>query len=640
MKNLHKKALLMSLPFMLTACGSDSSDTASETTNDASGDIVFVAQPAAVFPYPTTQGYVTSLSNTTSDALLGNPEYQAMSYGAYRSVERTDADAPTVEQIKQDLLIMQSLGIKVIRTYNTQDYPDTERLLEAIDDFMNPASAEYRPGFEMFVMLGIWVDALNAWDGDSSTTDHNTASAMSRLEMDKAIELVNNYPEIIKVLAVGNEAMVHWAGYHVAPKIILDYVNELQGLKSDSFTKGYSDGLKEIPSDVWITSSDNFASWAGEGDYANDDLAALVQAVDYVSVHSYPFHDSFYNSEYWTIPLEEQSLSKEEQIAKVMERARDHALEELKKVQDYLIAQNALKQIHIGETGWSTVSSDLFGATGTGAADEYKQKLYNDLMREWSDSFGASLFFFEAFDEQWKAGWGSNDADHSEKHFGLIDKDCQAKYLLWDKVDAGVLDGLTRDCAQITKTYSGNLDALMLDVQLPPYEAAPVSSDNYSVIGDTLADGAILNWWGGNSGINLSDDGQTIVLSGGSDVYPGWWGVGVQLGSAANLTGFESGSLNFSIKSSVDLADVTFKLGFQTGSTVDHWVRVGGTSAYPISTTEAQYSIPLSAFASADQMDLTNVPTLLYFLGAVDADGESYIPEGVQLEVTKVYYSK
>ena len=35
------------------------------------------------------------------------------------------------------------------------------------------------------------------------------------------IELANEFPEIVKIVAVGNESMVHWAeSYFVAPKII------------------------------------------------------------------------------------------------------------------------------------------------------------------------------------------------------------------------------------------------------------------------------------------------------------------------------------------------------------------------------------------------------------------------------------
>jgi hypothetical protein len=37
----------------------------------------------------------------------------------------------------------------------------------------------------------------------------------------------------------------------------------------------------------------------------------------------------------------------------------------------------------------------------------------------------------------------------------------QAKYAIWDLVDAGIFDGLTRDGQPITKTFGGDKQALM-----------------------------------------------------------------------------------------------------------------------------------------------------------------------------------
>jgi hypothetical protein len=85
-------------------------------------------------------------------------------------------------------------------------------------------------------------------------------------------------------------------------------------------------------------------------------------------------------------------------------------------------------------------------------------------MREWTNKEGLSLFYFEAFDEQWK---DSKNASGSENHFGLINLQSQAKYALWDMVDKGVFKGLTRDGKPITKTYNGNAAALWMDVKIP-----------------------------------------------------------------------------------------------------------------------------------------------------------------------------
>ena len=98
--------------------------------------------------------------------------------------------------------------------------------------------------------------------------------------------------------------------------------------------------------------------------------------------------------------------------------------------------------MHIGETGWASIDQTAYGAGGSKAADEYKQKVFHDLLREWTDEACISLFFFEAFDEQWKKATSPGD---SENRFGLIALNNEVKYALWDAFDAGTFDGLTRD---------------------------------------------------------------------------------------------------------------------------------------------------------------------------------------------------
>jgi len=126
---------------------------------------------------------------------------------------------------------------------------------------------------------------------------------------------------------------------------------------------------------------------------------------------------------------------------------------------------DSTKTIHIGESGWTTISNGHYGKKSSRAADEYKAGTYYKLMREWTTKEKISLFYFEAFDEQWK---DAKNSLGSENHFGLINLSGQAKYALWDMVDAGVFKGLTRDGQTITKTYNGDKKALMQDVFTPP----------------------------------------------------------------------------------------------------------------------------------------------------------------------------
>ena len=80
------------------------------------------------------------------------------------------------------------------------------------------------------------------------------------------------------------------------------------------------------------------------------------------------------------------------------------------------------------------------------------------------DTQGLYFFFFQAFNEKWK---DDQNPSGSENHFGLFTLDGKAKYALWDLVDQGVFDGLTRNGNPITKTYNGSKEELMKDVLVP-----------------------------------------------------------------------------------------------------------------------------------------------------------------------------
>ena len=387
----------------------------------------------------------------TAEHILGNPEYLAISYGGYR--ENSRENQPTIKELKEDLKILSAMGIKVLRTYNVQpELPHAANVLEAIHQLKNEDA-----NFEMYVMLGAWIDCLNAWT--DKEPNHDIESAANEGEIARAVALANKYPDIVKVIAVGNEAMVKWAAsYFVQPNVILKWVNHLQNLKKNG----------ALSKDVWITSSDDFASWGG-GDpvYHTKDLEDLIKAVDYVSMHTYAYHNSHYNPEFWKVPENEKSLSDKEKVDNAMLRAFTFAKKQYSDVVNYVKSIDATKTIHIGETGWATISSGHYGVNGSRATDEYKQGLYYQHLREWTHKEGISCFYFEAFDEQWK---DANNSNGSENHFGLINLKGEAKYSLWNLVDKGVFKGLTRNGKEITKTYNGNKEALMNDVLVPNTE--------------------------------------------------------------------------------------------------------------------------------------------------------------------------
>ena len=384
--------------------------------------------------------------NKSAAEFLGHSEYRAMSYGGYRTLTRDDQ--PSLSQIKEDLKILSAIGVKVIRTYNLQ-LDQAHNILKAIRALkMEDAS------FEMYVMLGLWIECENA----RQSPNHGAEDiAVNTAEIERAITYSNQYPEIVKIIAIGNEAMVHWqSDYFVLPSVILNWVNHLQKLKSEH----------KLPSNLWITSSDNFASWGGgDAAYHNEDLTALIKAVDYISLHTYPFHDTHYNSSFW---LESQKniehLDAKVRIELAVQSAVDYAVFQYQAVESYVESLGVQTPIHIGETGWATASENLYGTSGTQAADEYKQALYYQKMSDWTIANGVSCFYFEAFDEPWK------DAPRprgSENHFGLIDVEGTLKYSLWDEYDSGVFKGMTRDDKPLKKSFNGAFEEMFSTVKLP-----------------------------------------------------------------------------------------------------------------------------------------------------------------------------
>ena len=102
----------------------------------------------------------------TAKDILGNPDYLAISYGGYRHVDHSIE--PTIDELKEDMKILFAMGIKILRTYKVHK-PHAANVLKAIRELK-----EEDPSFEMYVMLGAWIDCKNAWTDEAP--DHNIES--------------------------------------------------------------------------------------------------------------------------------------------------------------------------------------------------------------------------------------------------------------------------------------------------------------------------------------------------------------------------------------------------------------------------------------------------------------------------------
>ena len=403
---------------------------------------ICVVFASLIFLFSCEQQGVDSMEKTAS-MILGNPDYPAISYGGYR--ERTRDVQPSIDDAKEDMRILHAAGFRILRTYDTH-LDLAKNTLEAIKQIKTED-----PSFEMYVMLGAWITAANP---NTDNVIHNQEDYdFNKYEIDETIRLANLYPDIVKVIAVGNEAMVHWAtSYFVTPDIILKWVNYLQELKKTN----------QLPENLWITSSDDFSSWGGGGaEYHTNELNELIQAVDFISMHTYPFHNTHYNPYFWQYG---DTTDQEKQIDELMQNAKNFAKNQFLSVRKYIDTIDKTKSIHIGETGWATVDTYLYGATGSRAADEYKQAIYFKHMQDLCNELSISCFYFSAFDEPWK---DYANIDGSENHFGLFTVDGRAKYALWEMVDNEIFKDLNRGKNSILKSFDGDKDLMMGGVDVP-----------------------------------------------------------------------------------------------------------------------------------------------------------------------------
>lgn len=581
-----------------------------------------------------------SKTHVSAKDILGNLDYLPFSYGGYR--QNTRDIQPTINELKDDMKILSAMGVKLIRTYNTNDYPQAANLLKAIKQLKEEDSR-----FEMHVMLGTWIECDGA---GTDNKNHKTGNIIKNTgEIEAAIEMAKTYPDIVKIISVGNEAMIQWAvKYFVYPNVILKWVNHLQELKKTG----------ELPSDLWITSSDNFESWGGGAKgYHTEELVELIHAVDYISMHTYPFHDTHYNPSFWGVPEEEESLTEIEKVDAAMLRTKNYAIKQYQNVADYIASLGIEKPIHIGEIGWASTASSSYGKSGSQAADEYKQKLFYEHIREWTNNIGISCFYFETFNEHWK---DAGNPSGSENHFGLINLNGEAKYALWDLVDQGVFEGLTRNGSPITKTFNGDESLMMSEVFVPPllsemgileiktvnanYNTGQViSEDNYVVIHNNLEptessnitypSGILkLNPWEGTCSIFMTVDKAITVVTGTGN----WWGCALEIqtgGIGEDLSNFKNGTLNFDIKGTTASS---FNLGFQTGSfakgdQVNNSISFGKDESYNLKETWTSFSIPLTELSEKGGMN--NINSLLFLRGDKDLDGK-------KIFLKNVYYSQ
>jgi exo-beta-1,3-glucanase (GH17 family) len=299
------------------------------------------------------------------------PRY-AVAYSGYRAGQHPDrgdgAVNPSDEQILEDLRILtHNLNFGLIRLYDSGENAQT--VLRLIREHQLP----------LRVMLGIWLSAeISNHQGcpwlderiPDETLEKNKKE--NKLEVERGIKLANEYQDIVIAVSVGNEALVSWTDHKVDVDRVIKYVKKVK---------------RSIPQKVTV--ADNFDWWAHSG-------KPLARELDFITVHSYAI---------WA------------------ERDIDDALgftaSNIEAVRKGLPGVELI----IGEVGWATTASE-FGER----ASEENQRRYFKEVTEWAAKLGVTLFWFEAFDEDWKGD--PNNPNGAEKHFGLFTIDRKPKLVM------------------------------------------------------------------------------------------------------------------------------------------------------------------------------------------------------------------
>lgn len=308
--------------------------------------------------------------NQSADALVADTVV-AVAYSGFREGQHPDrgdgAVNPSDEEILEDLNIMVDNGFHLIRLYDTGENSVTT--LRLIREHEIP----------MKVLLGIWLRAevsnhencpwLDEPIPASELADNTVANAA---EVQRGIDLANEYDDIVAAVNVGNEALVIWNDHMVTLDGVIGYVRDVKA-------------AIEQP----VTVADNYEWWIQDG-------APLAAEVDFLGIHTYPAWEE-----------------------KTIDEAMPYTIENLEGVRAALPD----KPIAILEAGWATTASEF-----AGRANEEAQTRYFNELNEWGRETNTTIFFFEAFDEPWKGN--PNNPNGAEKHWGLFFVDRTPKQVM------------------------------------------------------------------------------------------------------------------------------------------------------------------------------------------------------------------
>lgn len=545
-----------------------------------------------------------------------SPEFssrKAVAYSPYRSSNR-DTEVITDAMVLQDLQLLSAGGFRLIRLFDSSDAVAARvlRLLAA------------NPSLDIKVMLGAYI--LSESSPYITEAQKANSRSFNAAEVARAVALAKTYPSLVLAVSVGNETMVSWSFVPTSPALMASYISTVRNQITQPVTTD----------DSWSF----FARSAGEP----NDPKPVLNAVDFVSLHTYPLLDTPYNTWDWmqtAVPADQRAVA-----------MMDAAIAKAKA--DYAAARTQLDNtgfsalpIVIGETGWKAAPTN----GETGRASPANQRMYLDRLNAWAKTSTApkAIVYFEAFDEPWK---GSDNA------FGLFNVSRQPRCAIKDLYPT--LPPETSSCTDAQAQY-----------YVAPVTRGTVTANRYSAYMDTLTagearPGEVPHFDAWDSGATATyaqtaDAAATIDPGNGIDITPkpAVWGWGLALGlptSTEDLSNFNSasGRLNFSINTTyAGKLEIGFFTGSAaTGSAFDVYLPISsGQYGYVNDGKWHEVSIPIKditprgamAYGMTDpnkaKLDMSKVQSVFVIADRYAVTGNS-ANVTTRLKIDAIYWSK
>ena len=288
----------------------------------------------------------------------------AVAYGPHRDGQSPAGAQPSREQLLEDLRLM-ARHWHLIRVYGSKG--PTIDMLALIHEHRLP----------LRLMLGVWLEPEERRDSTGALLERFPAARRAnREQVESAIRLAREYPDVVVAVSAGNETQVAWSAHRFAASQLIRDLRTLRSRVSQP-----------------VTTADDFNFWN------KPQSRAVAAEVDFITLHAHPL---------WN--------------GKQLDEAKDWTVATYESIR----AAHPGVPVLYGETGWATTRHDQGEQAQLmrGVADEAAQKVFHEAITAWARETRTPLFYFEAFDENWKGGSHPNEV---EKHWGLFRADRSPK---------------------------------------------------------------------------------------------------------------------------------------------------------------------------------------------------------------------